>query len=320
MNKQLIVTICIGFLGLSLLAELPTRTQEISLQPGWNAVWLEVQPAESTPAAVFANAPVDIVACFFPPRSTVQFVSNPSQELWGQPGWGVWYAASRPDAFLTTLKNLQAHKPYLVHAARAHTLSVTGAVTYQRLKWSPNAFNLLGFSVDPENPPTFANYFAGSSSHSQCYELRNGSWALIDKPESTLVESGRAYWVFSKGGSDYQGPLDLALPNLDRLAYEPNTSSHTLKVRAAGVDPSSVYLTPDGDAFRIRLREKVPQTLRYTARDLEGATHATDLEAGDDTTLTVQIDARGTGGSMLLRLSDNSGCLYHIPVEYLEGE
>jgi hypothetical protein len=193
-------------------------------------------------------------------------------------------------------------------------------VTYQRLRWSPNAFNLLGFAVDPQTAPTFAAYFAGSDAHSQCYELRNGSWARIENPATTRVKAGKAYWVFSKGGSDYQGPLDLKLPGADRLAYAPEQKAHKLTVAATGTDPASIYLTPKGDAFRLRLRERIPQTLSYTSRDIISTTHAADVEAGDDNELVLQIDAGNGSANMLLELSDTSGCLYHIPIEYLSVE
>ena len=35
-----------------------TITQNITLQPGWNAVWLEVQPTANRTDTIFSNLPV----------------------------------------------------------------------------------------------------------------------------------------------------------------------------------------------------------------------------------------------------------------------
>ena len=33
-------------------------TQTITLQPGWNAIWIEVQPTNNRASAVFSNLPI----------------------------------------------------------------------------------------------------------------------------------------------------------------------------------------------------------------------------------------------------------------------
>ena len=81
------------------------RTQQIQLQKGWNAVFLEVFPVASAPEAVFSNAPVSIAAAYFPLPNSVEFVRDPSRINWKKEGWGVWYAPRREDAFLSNLRH-----------------------------------------------------------------------------------------------------------------------------------------------------------------------------------------------------------------------
>ena len=51
-------------IGLPAAAE-SIRTQTLQLQPGWNAVFLEVYPADPDPAIMFANTPIDVAAAFY---------------------------------------------------------------------------------------------------------------------------------------------------------------------------------------------------------------------------------------------------------------
>lgn len=76
-----------------------TRPQAIQLQRGWNAVFLEVYPVEAKPSALFAQTPIDVVAGYFAPESSAQFMTDPDANLFSQAGWGVWYAENRPMRF-----------------------------------------------------------------------------------------------------------------------------------------------------------------------------------------------------------------------------
>lgn len=94
--------------------------------PGWNAVYLEVDPADPSPESVFGGLPVDAVAAYDAPVSGAQFVKNPGVDMSLASGWAVWYAPQRPDAFLSNLYEMQGAKPYLVHATTNATLSLSG--------------------------------------------------------------------------------------------------------------------------------------------------------------------------------------------------
>jgi hypothetical protein len=185
------------------------RTQTITLNPGWNAVYLEVEPAASSPSVIMTNTPVDIVANFFDPGVSPQFISNPSVSLFKLAGWGVWYAESRPDAFLKSLHALYGRQAYLVHATSPCSLNITGTVIPAMIKWTPDAFNFVGFSVSASSPPTFAQFFAGSPAlrHNKIYRLVNSVWRQVTDPAAELMRSGESFWIYCSGSSTYQGPL-----------------------------------------------------------------------------------------------------------------
>ena len=186
-----------------------TRTQTIPLKAGWNAVYLEVEPVDSAPAKVMAGSPVDSVASFFDPGVSPQFVSNPDANLFKAAGWGVWYAESRPDAFLKSLHAMYGQQAYLIHATNDCSLSVTGEVVPAKMKWTPDAFNFTGFSVSSTIPPTFDQFFAGSPAlhHNKIYRLVNSTWRQVTTPTSETLRSGEAFWIYCSGATTYQGPL-----------------------------------------------------------------------------------------------------------------
>src|SRR5262245_14888892 len=117
-----------------------TRTQTISLHKGWNAVYLQVTPTYTTPSDVFAGTPVGIVATYFGATTSAQYLQDPSSTQWKQEGWGVWYAPSRTDAFLSTLNGIVGNRAYLIFSKADFTWTVTGAVTFTKIRWKGNAF------------------------------------------------------------------------------------------------------------------------------------------------------------------------------------
>ncbi|MFO1460144.1 MAG: hypothetical protein U1G08_12120 [Verrucomicrobiota bacterium] len=241
-------TVVIGLLGVAtnLQAEV-TRVQTLELQAGWNAVYLEVDPLDPTPTAVFAGLPVETVATYWPRITPVESVSNPSDASWKQEGWGVWYAPHRLDAAISTLHAISGHRAYLIRASRFATWHLTGRVEYRRIRWQADSFNLLGFSVDPDQPPTFANYFEPSTAHGglRCLRLVNGVWTLIRNPDATPIRSGEAYWVYCRGASDYQGTLDVRIQGAGGLNFGPMTEG--LGVCLASRKSSATTLRVFGD-------------------------------------------------------------------------
>ncbi len=168
-----------------------------------------MDPANPEPAAVFAGTPVDIAAAYLSPVSPAQFISNPDANLLRKTGWNVWYSEARPDAVLTTLHAVHGQQAYLVHATADATWRLTGAVQMPAVRWQPDAFNLVGFSVSAQAPPTFAQFFGGSAAHrhNRLYRLVEGTWQRVTDPSAQSMRSGEAFWIYCEGSSRYRGPL-----------------------------------------------------------------------------------------------------------------
>jgi hypothetical protein len=298
------------------------RTQTIQLQQGWNAVYLQVAPTNSSPAAVFANTPVAIAAAFYGGDSAVQFIQNPGDIAWKKDGWAVWYAPSRPDAFLASLFAINGNQAYLIFAEQAFTWNVTGTVGLAKLKWKPDSYNFAGFSVAAVAPPSFGKYFASSPAHQpgKIYRLINGQWTLTANLNNTAMRAGEACWVYCKGASDYQGPLTIKLTSGDGIAFGENAESPiTLENRTA--DPLNVKVetvaTDGGVPLAAVVRGVSTGLIADRTFDLPAQYTPPALEAGQTTSLWLKLRREKMTGptqTALLKISTDSGTETWVPV------
>jgi hypothetical protein len=221
-------------------ARAQTITQNITLQPGWNAVWLEVQPVSNRTDVVFASLPVASVWTRAERLSSVEFIQDPSEDAFNQTGWLGWFHPSRPEAFLGNLFALHANRAYLIKLTNSTPVnfSVAGRPSLRRLEWVPDSYNLRGLPVDAASPPTFLNFFRPSKAHydasagqlQKVYRLNSasGQWQLVSPGEP--VQSGAAYWIYSHGPSDYVAPLSVEVDVGDGLDFGTELTEANLRL------------------------------------------------------------------------------------------
>lgn len=185
-------------------------TQTVVLKPGWNSVWVNVTPADPAPAAVFAGIPVAQTWCYFPKERPVEYIENPESGLWNRDAWSV-YIPSGPQAFLTNLHAVQAHRPYLIKLEGTNdvTLTINGEVAHRPLQWRPRSFNLVGFPVDP----VVGGGGAGSFFFNDAV-LKNAAKFRLDSAgrwtamlPSDVIRKGEAYWIYANAATDFNGPM-----------------------------------------------------------------------------------------------------------------
>lgn len=262
------------------------RTQTVTLTAGWNAVFLEVEPLDVAPGAVFKGLPVDIAAAYFPQEAPTQFVSNPGTQLFKGLGWGVWYAENRPDAFLKTLNAIYGQQAYLIHANQAFQWKVEGLVSLPKVRWQPDSFNLTGFSVKAQGAPTFGEFFAASSAHrgQGIYRLVNDVWKKVVNPSAEVMRSGEAFWIFSKGGSDFQGPLSVETAAGGMMLEL--TPGDTLILRNGTdhpVTPHMEHVAPDAKpvplSINVRVLGEQSKAVKYLAAEKPAAAWQQEMPA-----------------------------------------
>jgi hypothetical protein len=137
--------------------------QTITLRPGWNAVFLEVQPAPGDCDTVFAGVPVESVWGWNRRFSSVQYVQDPNTLVPGQPNWLCYVPPGSTNRAVNNLLSLQGDHAYLVKLANNASpvaWTVRGRASVRGIDWLSDSLNLVGFHVNSNSPPTFQSFFA----------------------------------------------------------------------------------------------------------------------------------------------------------------
>lgn len=307
------------------LAAFPVRTQTIELRQGWNAVFLEVEPLDTSPAKVFEGTPVDVAAQFIRPVRISQFETDPNRLLPDSEGWAIWYGPDRPESFLSDLHALHSHNAFLIHSTRDYELQITGQVYLKRIRWTADSFNLTGFPVNPAQAPTFREYFQGVPAHEgkPVYRLTSGIWRRVTDPASTVMRRGEAYWVYSEGGSDYQGPGEVKPAFSDHLRYSPKNSNAMFVLRNRSPHPARFTFHQEagtGVALDFVLKGVLEDRIARFTAPLPAEYRMAAIESGNSGSVTLRLNAQAgyqPGGSGLLRISSDAGTEYWLAY-YLE--
>jgi hypothetical protein len=268
--------------------------QTITLQPGWNAVYLEVDPELRDLDAVFSGIPVASVWRWMPSRGEARFIRDPAEGLENLEGWFGWFPEPRPEAFLSSLFRLEGGTAYLIRisGSQSHQLVVTGRPRFRPPRWELNAFTLTGLPVDPAQPPTFAEFFSASPAHQGQPVFRLGSdgrWQEVTAPASTTIRSGEAYWIWTSGRSRYQGRLHVILEQGDSIEYANALDEVRVVLRnRSGTNGSFLVERLGTQPMPLRYRIEDPETGEIGWPDLQ-QNLLLDAPSGSDIFLTLAI-------------------------------
>ncbi len=302
-----------------------TVTQTFPLQKGWNALWLEVLPANPAIEQVFSGLPVESVWTFRSREAALDFIQDATEPVWNRDRWLSWVPAANPASLANSLFSVTRHRAFLVKLSDAATLSVTGVPVLRSASWVPDAYNLRGFPVDPGLPPSFEEFFRPSPAHYDAashqlqpvYRLSaDGAWRRV--LASDPMEPGVAYWVFSKGGSDFTAPFraDSVLGN-GELDFGVETGEFTVRLQNLRSTPvaatvtelsapaSTALATAGASAAGDRLWNPLPALLTRAA------------EPGQVDSLIVAARRQAMSGILyesVLEIRDNAGTRFLAPV------
>ncbi len=297
-------------------------TQTLTLNPGWNAVHLEVVPEINDIDVVFDGLPIGSVWRFLSIDGVTGLPANPSDGLSSLEGWRVYFPASSEASALTDLNTVRANSAYLINLSGSSpvTVTLTGTPQFQRKRWAPDAFTLTGFAVGPA-PPTFATYFAPSRAHAgqPIYTLgSDGAWRLVEASEP--IRSGAAYWVFTRGPSTFDGPLEIRLdPGFFDLDFAAAIPDAGVTIINRSSSPQQIALSRAAGGLDVPLvYEDVsdPEAAVDPWVDLDSAFPLL-LAAGEGTRLTVaprRADLQFNRAEQVLEFTSLDGARVLIPV------
>lgn len=316
------------------------QTQDITLQPGWNAVYLEVQPEPARCDVVFQGLPVESVWMWNSHFSSVQFLQDPDKLVPKQPDW---LAYSTTDAGGRSLHTLRAGDAYLIKLAGASAVTwrVKGQPQLRAKLWRANSYNFAGFAIDPTRAPFFANYFQSSPAHRDqpIYRLSAaGKWERLANPAASTIRRGEAFWVYTKGDSAFNGPLEVSAETGESLHFGRLLTESTVRLKNNSASTVTVTLSPGvsetpSDNSSPALAGVVP--LSYWKMDLANGVYAWNqfpspltlsLGAGAQRSIRVALRRQdmapftpGVGVSeylyqSLINVTDGTGSRVSIPV------
>lgn len=242
-----------------------TVEQVIELKPGWNAIYLRVEPTNRDIRSVFSNLPIASIWRWIPDETGAEFVEDPAEGLENIDGWFAWFPEPRPEAFLSNLYRIDPNTAYLVEVEgnESHEIAIEGRPKHRSQHWESDAFTLTGLPVSEIAPPTFEEYFETSNAHigQPVYRLDpDGTWHEVDK-SSTAIRDGEAYWIHTRGNSRFQGKMGLILDQGDSLEYSAALTEVTFVLRnRSGRDSSFMIRRLNGTTLPMAYLYEDPET------------------------------------------------------------
>lgn len=225
-------------------------TQTIVLRPGWNAVYLEVQPEPRDCDSIFSSLPVESVWGWNRRFTTVQFIQDANQLLPGRPDWLTYFPGAIGDPSLNTLFALHGDRCYLVKstASQPVTWTLKGRPVPPVKDWIAGSMNLVGFPMDGTSPPSFASFFAGSAAHAgqAIYRLQpSGLWTQVANPVTERMSASEAFWVFTSSASSYGGPIGVKLEQSQKIDFGRTVPETWISLKNVSKQPRNFQLIPN---------------------------------------------------------------------------
>ncbi|MGB2986504.1 MAG: hypothetical protein WBE26_11550, partial [Phycisphaerae bacterium] len=273
--------------------------QSFTLQPGWNAVYLELDPDPDDVSAALGGLPITAVWTRAGQQSRTSAadgrpgVENSTELLGTDSGWRVWFPPKRPEHVISSLRTLRGGRVYLIEASAEATLTVRGVPHAGTARWQ-KGYNLAGFHVarDAAAASTFSQYLDASPAHrgQAVYQIEpDGTFAEATEPDRTRIVPGTGYWVEVAENASYDGPILIDTASLRCVELAPGITEHAIAIQNLRATKGEVYVAylPPTEAG-----SGTPASpLMYDATVVEGADGQTEWRALD--AVTVPLDAAG---------------------------
>ena len=301
-------------------------TQSLILRPGWNSIYLTVQPLSNRVEQVFADAPWTSVWMWRDRENPVQFIQSMTEAAWKEPDWLVNFQTNRTESFQNNLYRVFANQAYLIHldATNDTYIEITGEPAPDSKSWRADSYNLTGLPIERGREPTAADYFRYSPAHydsvagqiKPIYRLSaSGAWELLSNTDP--LEASVAYWFYVRGGSTYTGPMEVSLSYGRGLLFTRDVDTlrmtlfnHTDAARRVWMSAHPAY----AGGFPLMVREVTDQGVGFVEMP---AAQAVDVPANGRAEFVVGADRLRTsaeGFESVMIIGDDRGLGLQLPV------
>lgn len=317
--------------------------QVVRLVNGWNAVYLNVTPEQSSCDAVFATLPeIGMAYSYENTFSSAQFMEDEASTFNNDPKWLIWRKENAELGLPNGLHSLIGGYAYILNVKLGageteKVWTITGTRNLKNIEWRTDQFNLVGFQFGAV-PPAFKDFFSDSPSHSgqAIYTLNSetGSWERLwcweganmkTEHQNRKMQNGEAFWIYSKGYSDFQGPLKIVTDQISGLDYDTDIVTHSVMIYNTSPAGRSIEISLNEDTVPLYYRKVDNGTGNQipviTWENLLTAPLQKTLKAGESFELQLAVDRKNLAGgdsvyfSQLTIKDGNGGYMKNIPVK-----
>ena len=234
--------VSILLLAMILPASAQWVTQTLDLVPGWNAVYLHVDPSHATLETLVGSDganPIQEVWLWQPAPATAQFVTSPQLPTTTGSQWLSW---NRPTSVTSPLQRLSGNAAYLVrvNGAANYAWNLKGKPVAPNYLWTSTGLNFIGFPTPSVTPPTFESFLTPAPALQQTAEIFNyvggelspSNPARLYALRTKLLRRGEAFWIRSGNTFNrYFGPLEIALDGSSGLLFGNDLGQSRFRLR-----------------------------------------------------------------------------------------
>lgn len=304
------------------------RTESWDLIPGWNGIYLNVDPG-TEPLDILLASDLDILEVWQwrPGGLNPTIESLAGQGNSGADEWRVW---RRDDPLNSTFTVMVPHAAYLIQTNLTRTFSLKGKVVAPKVRWRIDGSNLVGFPIKEGATQTLSAYLAGSGivdNDTDIFRYTGGDLGQ-NNPASVparLVQArrGEAFWIRSTKFSDVYGPVSVevafdsglhfgAAGSLKRVLLRNRTDSEvTVTLEPVDSEPAPGETAVPAQPMLLT-RERDADTGFFVYSPL-GASTTLTIPAQDSVGLSLSVDRSAMPGqagdlfASLLRVTDQGG-------------
>ena len=319
-----------AFVALCATANAAHISETISLTNGWNAVYLESTPDDTTPDDFFADMPdVLRVGCYESSvySSTEQILPDGTTNAQKPVAYYVWNRDGVEAE--QTLEAVRGGRCYLIYATNTVTKTFYGTPELPHISWqeSDSGFTTLaGVSIPAGESVDTYKYFGegplGAAKAKVPYFVYGDD---IDEPQFAAimpfrgtpdVDGGVAYQFECEGVEEWPGVVRVGVPNMSgALEFSGEGCLQTLKVDNAGTTNRTIRVAygPSELASETQpaLQVYIPKDGTNAAHWAEFSTHDFKLGVGESASLVLTLDntklTEGGTFAALVTVSDLDG-------------
>ena len=325
----------VAFALVSSAASAAHISETISLTSGWNAVYLESTPADSSPEDFFADMPaVQRVGCY------ESSVSGATEQI-SSDGTTI---AQKPVAFYVwergkdgaTLGTLRGGRCYLIYATNAVSKTFYGVPGLPHVSWQVSAegfTTIAGISIPKGETVQSLAYFKegplGVVAAKQPYSIDGDNPAaqsytpMMAYRGSPNLAGGMAYAFECEGVAQWPGVVKVSPSNASGdIAFKSETDIQAMSIENAGTTNRTIrveYVQSElAGETQPPLQVYIPKDGTNAAHWTSFATHDFTLAPGEQRRLAFALDrtslASGVTYAALVKVSDLSGTKMRVRV------